>query len=383
MSYAAYQPGLVLRRSSWPILPAALVVVLALGWTGVWFYAASRTATTFASWREREAKLGRIHTCRDQSIGGYPFRIEVRCTEPGAEFRSANPPLTVSARDGLIAAQVYDPTLLTGDFKGPLTISETGRTPALEANWAQAQVTVRGTPNAPERIAIILDKPDFARFGRGTMETVLRADHLELHGRIAPGSPPDNPAIEAVLQLANASTQIWPAMAGQLTHVDIGVVLTGLKDLAPKPWSTRLREMQAADGTIDIRQARFAQADLLVVGSGTLRLTRDGRLDGEVTLTIVGIEKLVAALGLDQAGGQYLARSGGMDRVASSIDRIVPGLGGAVRTSGSSLAIAAGIALLGDQTQIEGRKAVSLPLRFSNGAAFLGPIPLGQTPPLF
>jgi hypothetical protein len=39
--------------------------------------------------------------------------------------------------------------------------------------------------------------------------------------------------------------------------------------------------------------------------------------------------------------------------------------------------------MLGEPTQLEGRRAIKLPLRFANGVAFLGPIQLGRVPPLF
>jgi hypothetical protein len=45
--------------------------------------------------------------------------------------------------------------------------------------------------------------------------------------------------------------------------------------------------------------------------------------------------------------------------------------------------IGTGINALGEQTTLEGRKAVSLPLRFDDGAMFLGPIPLGRVPAAF
>jgi hypothetical protein len=45
--------------------------------------------------------------------------------------------------------------------------------------------------------------------------------------------------------------------------------------------------------------------------------------------------------------------------------------------------ISADINLIGEQTTLEGQRAVTLPLRFDDGAAFLGPIPLGNTPVLF
>src|SRR5215475_15964309 len=67
-------------RRRWPLfLPFALVVLLAAAWTGLWFYAAARAETEIAAWRAREFQAGRFQDCATQSIGGYPFRIEVRC----------------------------------------------------------------------------------------------------------------------------------------------------------------------------------------------------------------------------------------------------------------------------------------------------------------
>ena len=40
-------------------------------------------------------------------------------------------------------------------------------------------------------------------------------------------------------------------------------------------------------------------------------------------------------------------------------------------------------AALGGQTEIEGKRAMTIPLRFSDGAVFFGPIPLGQLPPVY
>ena len=81
-----------LRRAAvrWLLLaPVALVLVLAVAWTGLWFYAAARAETEMVAWREREAKAGRLQECASQSIAGYPFRIEVRCNGAGFELKGS------------------------------------------------------------------------------------------------------------------------------------------------------------------------------------------------------------------------------------------------------------------------------------------------------
>ena len=109
------------RRSRQVILPLALFVALAAGWTALWFHASSVAQASIAAWRAREAQSGRLYTCASENLGGYPFRIEVRCTEAGAQMRSADPPFVVKAKDLLVLAQVYRPNLLIAEVEAPLT----------------------------------------------------------------------------------------------------------------------------------------------------------------------------------------------------------------------------------------------------------------------
>jgi len=374
------------RRRPWLVaLPLAIVVVLALLWTGFWFYAAHRTDLEIARWRDREAQSGRIVTCGRQDIGGYPFRIEVHCADPGAQLRSWQPPLGLAAKNSVVTVQVYDPTLIIGEFTGPLTVAEPGRPASMVANWTLAQASLRGRPSAPERLSIVLDNGKLAQGDGGTLTNVANAEHLELHGRLAGGSANKNPVVELGLRLTNGTAPVLQVLA-QPTDGVMSATVYGLKDLSPKPLREQVRELARAEGRIEIEQARFTQGEIATTGTGTLTVKPNGRLDGQIRLTVAGLERLIALLGLDQAVTQYLAqRTGGMtvDKLASGLDRLMPGLGGAVRgQSGANLA-AAGISMLGEQTQLDGRRAVALPLRFADGAVFLGPIAVGQVPPLF
>src|SRR5258708_34506035 len=86
------------RRRRWPLLlPFALVVVLAALWSGAWFTIAARVPDAIADWRAHEARAGRVFVCGSQTIGGFPFRIEVRCSEPSAALSDMAPPVAFKA----------------------------------------------------------------------------------------------------------------------------------------------------------------------------------------------------------------------------------------------------------------------------------------------
>ena len=358
-----------------------LILFLALvgGWSYLWYYATGKAEVAIDGWRAREARAGRIYTCGSQSIGGYPFRIEVTCDQAAAVFRSNQPPVEIKTSSILVAAQLYQPTLLISDFYGPLTIADLGHAPNIIVNWKRAQSSVRGTPSAPERISLVFDQPVVERINGNNRQSVLKAQHIEVHGRLAGGSVTNKPIIETVLRIrAAAAPELHPAAAMPI-DADITTLLRGLNDFSPKPWSARFRELQAVDGRVDITQARVQQGDTIAVGDGTLSLNTSGRLQGQLRVTVANIEPFLAAVGTPQV----VQNLPDMDRLSGALDRLLPGLGNVARQQATSSNLSLGINLLGEQTTLEGKRAVTLPLRFDDGSVFLGPIWIGNTPAMF
>ena len=366
------------RARRWPLVLVVLAVVgLAAAWTVFWNYAAAQAETTIAGWREREAKLGRVYLCGKQTIGGFPFRIEARCDGAAADLRNVQPPLSLQLKDVLVVAQVYQPTLLITEFSSPLTLYAPGQPQSFAAEWDLAQASVRGLPTSPERVSVVFDGPKLDRVG-ASRETLFAAKHSELHGRIVSGSVAENPVLEIALNFVAAVAPTVHPLLTQPLDADVDAVLHGLKDFSAKPWPVLFRELQSVNGRIEIRSARVQQGEAVAVGTGILGLTTQGRLDGQIRLTVAGLERVLPALGVDK-----LAPPGGaIDQIAGALDRVLPGLGNVARDN-AGVGIAAGINALGQPAELEGKRAVSLPLRFVDGAVFLGPLPLGETKPLF
>ena len=355
-----------------------IVLVLIAGWTGFWKFAAGKAQSAIDGWRSREAQAGRIYDCASQSVGGFPFRIEVNCDRASAVFRSNQPPVELKAESLVVLAQVYQPGLLISEFRSPLTVGEPGKSPDIIATWTLGQSSVRGTPAAPQRVSLVFDNPAVDRMDGTTRLTVLHAKHIEIHGRIAEGSASNKPVIDISLQLDQAAMPAIHAAAARPVDAAITATLRGLNDFSPKPWSNRFREIQAAGGRIDITQARVQQGDIIAVGGGALSINGNGRLEGELRVTIAGLDQFLAATGAQQR----LQTSPSMDKIAGALDRFAPGLGDVARQQAGAN-ISAGINMLGEQTTLEGKRAVTLPLRFNDGLVFLGPIPFGNTPALF
>jgi hypothetical protein len=389
------------RRPLWRlfIMPVVLLIAAA-AWSAFWFYAASQVDVKADAWRAQEAKSGRVYDCAQRSVAGYPFRLEVRCDGASVSLISqtagqaaTQAPVTARLGEILVMAQVYDPKLLIAEFTAPATISDRGQQPSMVVNWSKARSSVVGLPAVPQRASIVFDDPEVDRFNGSLQAPLARAKHIELHGRLADGSALDHPVIETVLKIEGGSVQEVHPLLAQPFDADVRTMLSGLKDFSPKPWPERFREIQAAGGHAEIVQSRIAQGDLIAVAAGSLALSANGRLDGELQMTVAGLEKVIPALGLEKMLDEGVPQAT-LDRVApgvrtqdvnnlfGALDRAIPGLGKVVRQN-ANVGVAAGINALGKEAVLEGKKARAFPLRFVDGAVYLGPLKVGQIPPLY
>jgi len=388
------------RRPLWPLFIApVLLLIAAIAWSAFWFFAASQVDASADDWRAREAKSGRVYDCAKRSVAGFPFRLEVRCDGASVSLISqtagqagAQTPVTAKLGQILVVAQVYDPKLLIAEFTSPATISDRNAQ-SFVVNWRLGHSSVVGLPGTPQRASIEFDDPAIDRIDGSTRGRLANAKHVELHGRLLEGSPPDRPTIESALRVSQGSIQGVHPVLVEPFDADVRAVVSGLKDFSPKPWPERFREIQAAGGHVEIAQSRIQQGDLIAVATGTLGLSLSGGLDGELQMTVAGIEKVIAALGIDKMLEEGVPQAT-LDRVApgvktqdinnlmGALDRAIPGLGKVVKKN-ANIGVAVGINALGKEAELEGRKARTFPLRFADGAVFLGPLKVAQIPPLF
>lgn len=388
------------RRRLWPVfVMPAIVVILAAAWSGFWFYAASKVDENVDVWRAREAAAGRNYDCANRSVSGFPFRLEVRCDGVSVSLQSQTAtqsvtqvPVTAKLGEILVVAQIYTPRLLIAEFKAPAVISQQGQ-PWMAMTWSTARSSIAGLPGTPDSGDLVFDDLSLDRFAGSVQAPTVRAKRAALHGRTAASSTPDKPVIEAALQVTGGSVaDVHPLLAAPF-DADIRALVSGLQDVRPKPWPQRFRELQAAGGRLEIVQSRVQQGEIISLASGSLGLTAAGNLDGELQMTVAGLDKAIAALGIDkllEAGVPQetldrLApgvRSQDVNNILGALDRAIPGLGNFARKNAGA-GLAAGVNSIGSPTTLEGRPARSFPLKITDGAVFFGPLRVAQIPPLF
>src|SRR5215213_8273011 len=122
------------RRPLWRLfIMPVLLVVAAMAWSGFWFFAASQVEVKADAWRAQEAKSGRVYDCGKRSVAGFPFRLEIRCSNASvalraqtAEQAATRAPITAQLGEILVVAQIWDPQRVIAEFAAPATIAERG-----------------------------------------------------------------------------------------------------------------------------------------------------------------------------------------------------------------------------------------------------------------
>src|SRR5258708_2406618 len=124
--------------------------------------------------------------------------------------------------------------------------SDRGGPPSMMVNWSKARASVVGLPATLQRASIVFDDPEIDRVNSSVQAPLARAKHIELHGRLAEGSPADHPVIETVFRIEGGSLQDVHPLLTEPFNADVRTMLSGLKDFSPKPCPDRFREIQPA-----------------------------------------------------------------------------------------------------------------------------------------
>jgi len=341
------------RRPRLVIFLIAVLLLLALGWSAVWFYAAHRAEQEIDAWVTREVKLGRIWNCAERRLAGFPFRFELVCGQPSLETRGGDP-IRFTAVAAHAVAQVWAPNHIVAEFVGPARLEDRATGRAYGANWELFQLSgVGDLSGQPQRFSVVVQEPRVDDAAAADAGSLLAAHRLEFHARRQPtGASPDS--VEYAVGLTKGRSALATAVLGA-DPVDVTVqgVVTAAADLRPMPLTQRLRAWAAAGGVAHLERLAITSPQLAASAKGALSLDMEGRLNGNLDLGFAGLTELV----------KQLDRSGLMPRDLSPI--------------------VGALAMVGKAGTVEGRKGVTYALAFKNGTLRFGGFPVGLVPPAF
>jgi hypothetical protein len=330
-------------------VPIFALLILAIGWSIFWYVSATITGREIGEWIKREADDGRVWTCPERSVGGYPFRIEINCRNPSFSGPAAGIPVTGGLGGIHLVAQLYNPRLVIGEANGPFDFILTQDGSHTHMNWKLMQISVRGVPDALQRASLVGDQVELTSVvnGRGFSG---HADNFQIHLRRGAEE-------QHAYDFAFASTNTVSADFDNATGINAPATLqfsgtvTQADSIGGGTIPQMLERWRTAGGSLVLSSAALVKGSLNAQGTGTLHIDGSHRLDGRIDLTASGLAPVLQRYGISP----QVLDIGGL-------------IGG----------------LLTGRAPPQGTGQLRLPLTFDHGQVGLGPVRgLALLPPLY
>ena len=263
-------------------LPFGLLLVAIAGWSGFWLWARAELGHRLDAAAAELGTQGYPLTWKDRTIGGYPFRLDVKLTDVRAREPSgwslAAPRLEAEAPayalgNWLIAAP--DGLTFVRPEGGPVAVS--GR--LIRASLTH--LSSRPPSLSFEGVDLAFREGDGAKpFG------LTAAQRVEFHLR---AGPDDQGGVFFDLEGGQARLSgLFARMAeGKPISIAWNSTLSKMSAFSGRDWPDAVRRWSAAGGQMTVRGAALVAGQALVrAENGTLAVAPGGRLDGVMTVSV-------------------------------------------------------------------------------------------------
>ncbi len=336
-------------------IAVGFLAVVAVGWSAAWAYAAHEASRQTDLWLQSESAQGRLWTCPDRSIGGYPFALKLSCSDPTFTAQAMGEGVEAQLTHLSAELALWHPSRIALTLTAPFSYRTADNSTNLGATWHALTVDLDGLSNVT---AVALNAEKIAvsgTFGDQGRQSGAAARLDARFGLPSGGTGDANPTlafdiaadglpIAALDQLVGGSDLADVALSGRLDRADVGDART--PDEAIEHW-------RQAGGTVVLDASRLSRAGAKVTATGALALDDAHRPKGKLDAQFVGLEPILKRYGISgnlAAAGSLLSTLFGGGKPAAPAE---PG-------------------------------ALALPISLRNGHLGVGPIDTGVAlPPLY
>jgi hypothetical protein len=301
-------------RRLWLYIPFILLLLVAMGWSALWFYGRSRINAEIDNLFAREATVGREWSCPNRDISGFPFRIEGRCSNPSYRQRGEAGELINGQLKGLTiigtTAGAMSMAHVISEFEGPLVV-RSPLAPDMTATWKTARASTRGGVNRLERVSLEVDSLAVASAGGGSWT----ASRLEAHLREG-ADPAVTGAYDLAVKLENAMIPETDILTNSRdpVNLELDARVLGLKTVDRRNWRSTIDAWRAGGGTVRVEQLKLSKGAPRLEAKGDLKLDEQRRVEGRLEASFVNAGAIFQQFGIGlgpAAGGLVGALLGG------------------------------------------------------------------------
>lgn len=296
-------------------LPLILLALVVAGWSGFWLVARSMVTDGIDRALAEARARGDVWNCHERTVGGYPFRLEIRCSDVTLARSASAGVVQLSAGPLLVIGQPHTPNHVIAQAKGPLAL-QLADGARLTARWDSAEASRRTASGALERLSVDIRRPVVTlALPQGASSTVSAAV-IEAHLRRNPASPAPADARDLFLRTTQLVSGELDSLLGDTNPSDLDIQLTASqssllgKGLTP----VTLEAWRVAGGKLDFTRLNLKKGIKQIEARGEIAIDEDKRLAGRIE---------PSAANIDQFAGIRL-RGGAMDLASALSGRAQP-----------------------------------------------------------
>lgn len=269
--------------------PFLLLLLLATAWSLGWFFIREKTRSGLDTWIAGEAAEGRRWSCADRTFGGYPFRIEIGCSD----FTLDRPDVRVSLGRLLVVSQIYSARHVIAEVAGPLRV-DAGLTRA-DGRWRLLQASVIVGDRGFDRISLVTEGPEVSVAWAGGDPLAFVSRRFEAHLR---PEPTDATAYDLAVRNEGAVIPGLDALVGGTEPADLVLSLdvTQAKDLPARPLWSEMERWRLAGGRVDLTSLSMVKGPRRAEVKGVLGLDDAHRPEGRVDIAAANLGGLAGRL---------------------------------------------------------------------------------------
>lgn len=298
-------------RRLWLYLPFLLLGLAAALWSGFWFYAKDRTQRELEMLRAREAERGRVWTCNEPGIGGFPFRFEARCASIELAARRSGGELRIASQALVVVAQIWNPQHIIIHATGPASVTQSDGGRA-ELDWAGFETSVELAGLAVERLSSVLRAVRFEADGSGA-QPPAKVESLAVHLRRNPTRAAQEGVADLAVQAKGLTLAVLDALAGNTipADFDLDASITRAPVFARGFSPENIDNWRDSGGRLDIARLIIGKGQARFEASGELALDEQRRLTGQLSSAAGGIDRIagIPVGGLGNLGGLLSGRA--------------------------------------------------------------------------
>jgi hypothetical protein len=278
--------------------PFIIIGGLSAIWSGVWYYAASKTEAVIADTLAKEATHGREWTCPNRRVSGFPFRIEVTCDAPTFVSKQTDKAGSGNLGGLSVQARIVDPTRAIATLKSPLKFEAQGG--AINIAWADAKTSLSGSTNSFSDFSLDMSQVTIAIKTPQGENIIAGAKRININLAQDPLDTPLSAPFKLLTKLEGVTFAPIDALAGNAQPLNLETQLRATHvPLKPNPdWRIMLDAWRNAGGKFSIALLDINKGVIHLDAKGDLALDEERKLTGKLSANFKGLNTLLENMNL-------------------------------------------------------------------------------------